>query len=386
MTAKESRSHWFAAFTLKHLGNEDMFYIVVWVLVFAMQISRAFYDKAIGISDTIHWKYIFDDWIGLLPFLLLFLLSKWVFEPKLFFRQKVRSYILLSLLSAAIITFSFSLYSAHHIPLRIRDRIETIHQLRKDNPSIPEFNPPSSTHHYQFWSQFLSLFSISVLVMGTSLCISIVFRTRKETLQFKVEEAEKVKTELDYLKYQINPHFFMNTLNNIHALVDIDSDTAKDAIIELSRLMRYMLYETSMPTVPLYKELEFQRHFIDLMRLRFDESVHIEYVVPQSGDVFLNYQVPPLIGIVFIENAFKYGISHHGESYIKVRYESLPDSLLHFHCENSNYRNEIMTQSASGLGIDNVIKRLDLLYPGKYKLELKPTEKVYSVDLFIPLQ
>ena len=117
-------------------------------------------------------------------------------------------------------------------------------------------------------------------------------------------------SELDYLKYQINPHFFMNTLNNIHALVDIDSKLAKDAIIELSRMMRYMLYETSSPTVPLRNELEFHRHFVQLMRLRFDDSVKVNYQDPDKNASCLNAQVPPLIGIVFIENAFKYGISH----------------------------------------------------------------------------
>lgn len=340
----------------KHVGNEDVFYIAAWSLVFISPISRCYYEHSIGLADFIDWTQIFADWSGDLMFLLLFFWSKFYLEPKLFFKQKIKSYIIFSILSAFVIMAVYSFVSADYIVsmgLEVR-------------------------------GQFYSLFTMAVLMLGSCLCISIVFRSRHEKLIETAKETEKIKTELDYLKYQINPHFFMNTLNNIHALVDIDGQLAKDAIIELSRMMRYMLYETSSPTVPLYKELEFHRHFVHLMRLRCDESVKITYEDPDKNASCLNAQVPPLIGIVFIENAFKYGISHRHPSYIHVNYTEAPGYLIHFHCQNSNYSQEVIQKKGCGLGIVNVKKRLDLLYSDRYKLDIISNEKDYIVDLYVP--
>lgn len=386
MSYAKTRPHWFKALSQKSLNNEDLFYIVVWSLVFVMQVTRCYYNYAIGISDKMEWRWVVDDWIGLLPFLILFFLSKWVFEPKFFFRQKIRTFILTSLLSAFVLIFSYSFYTSKHLPSRVIDRAEQLEKIH--GFSVEEFRPDrhEGTLAKMFHGQFIPLYTMAVLVMGTSLCISIVFRSRRETLILKVEEAEKVKTELDYLKYQINPHFFMNTLNNIHALVDIDSQMAKDAIIELSRLMRYMLYETSLPTVPFQKEVQFHKHFVELMRLRFDDTVQITYDEGNLSPQTLNAQVPPLLGIVFIENAFKFGISHHEPSYIDIRYSEEPDHYFHFHCSNSNFSKEYIEKRQSGLGLVNIRKRLDLLYSDKYKLDIKSTEKEFTVDLFIPLQ
>ncbi len=341
----------------KHVGNEDVFYIAAWFLVFIRPLSHCYYEYSIGLVDSMDWSQILADWSGDLMFLILFFWSKYFLEPKYFFKQKIKSYIFFAFLSAFVVMAIYSIVSADYM---ISQGLEVR-------------------------GQFLSLFTMALLMLGTCLCFSIVFRSRHEKRLEKDTEAEKIKTELDYLKYQINPHFFMNTLNNIHALVDIDGQLAKDAIIELSRMMRYMLYETSSTTVPLYKELEFHRHFVQLMRLRCDESVKITYEDPDKNASYLNTQVPPLIGIVFIENAFKYGISHRHPSYISVNYSEAPGYLIHFHCQNSNYSQEVIQKKGCGLGIANVRKRLDLIYSDRYKLEIVSNDKDYIVDLYVPL-
>lgn len=352
----DSQAFNFKEIIKKHVGNEDVFYIVAWVMVFMTPITRHYYEYSIGFSDSLGWKQIIADWMGDLMFLILFLISKCYLEPRFFFRQKIKTFIILAVLSAIIIMGAFSLISSRYLIVQ----------------------------GLEVRGQFYSLVTMAVLMLGTFLCISIVFRSRRNTILKKVTETEKIKTELDYLKYQINPHFLMNTLNNIHALVDIDGQLAKDAIIELSRMMRYMLYETSSPTVPLRNELEFHRHFVQLMRLRFDESVSINYKDPDQNASFLNAQVPPLIGIVFIENAFKYGISHRKPSYIDINYSVEPGYLIHFHCQNSNYSHEEIHPQGSGLGLVNVRKRLDLLYSDKYRLDIVSTEKDFIVDLYVP--
>lgn len=340
----------------KSVGNEDIFYIVAWVIVFMAPITRHYYEFSIGLTESLGWKQIFADWMGDLMFFLLFLFSKYYLEPRFFFRQKIKTFIILAVLSSIIVMGLFSHLSSGYL----------------------------ETHGLTARGQFYSLVTMSILMLGTFLCINIVFRARNEAVMKKATEAEKIKTELDYLKYQINPHFFMNTLNNIHALVDIDSQLAKDAIIELSRMMRYMLYETSSPTVPLRNELEFHRHFVQLMRLRFDNSVIVNYQDPDKNASYLNAQVPPLLGIVFIENAFKFGISHRHPSYINISYSEAPGYLIHFHCENSNYSQEVIHTKSSGLGLTNVRKRLDLLYADRYKLDVVSTDKDYIVDLYVP--
>lgn len=352
----KSQINRFKEFIKRPVGNEDVFYIVAWVMVFMAPITRHYYEYSIGLSDSLGWQQIIADWMGDLMFLLLFLFSKYYLEPHFFFRQKIKTFIILAVSSAIIVMGVFSHFSSYYL-------IERGLVVR---------------------GQFYSLVTMAILMLGTFLCISIVFRSRRETALKKATEAEKLKTELDYLKYQINPHFFMNTLNNIHALVDIDSKLAKDAIIELSRMMRYMLYETSSPTVPLRNELEFHRHFVQLMRLRFDDSVKVNYQDPDKNASCLNAQVPPLIGIVFIENAFKYGISHRHPSYINISYSEVPGYLIHFHCENSNFSQEVIRTQSSGLGLANVRKRLDLLYDDRYKLEIISTDKDYVVDLYVP--
>lgn len=370
---------------LANLGNEDLFYIVGWLLVFIRPVSHGYYEYSMGLSDHMQWDLVFDDWIADFPFLFLFCISKFLLEPHYYFKQKIRSYILLSFLSAFVVMYSYSLYRASYPSVRFLHHIEKFEEQQGcvcSNPILPsEYTSPLGV---LMGGQFISMFTMAVMVMGTSLCINIVFRARREKLYEKVSEAERVKTELDYLKYQINPHFFMNTLNNIHALVDIDGQLAKDAIIELSRMMRYMLYETNSSLVPMNKELEFHKHFVQLMRLRCDDSVSISYTEPSKEALFQNVMVPPLIGIVFIENAFKYGISHRHPSYINIVYEECPDYLIHFHCQNSNFSKEGIRKEGCGLGLVNVRKRLDLLYGNRYKLDIVATEKDFTVDFYCP--
>jgi len=222
-----------------------------------------------------------------------------------------------------------------------------------------------------------------------NLGIKLYFRTRNDHKKLQALEKENLEQQLEYLRYQINPHFFMNTLNNIHALVDIDPEKAKDTILELSKMMRFVLYEGDKKGVPLSREFDFIRHYIELMKLRYTDKVKISVELPKElGDS----QIPPLILITFIENAFKHGISYQHESFVDIRVavSQKPEARsqkLTFTCRNSkaNGQQPKANSQQGGVGLTNVKKRLDLLYDSSYTLNIQDGENVYNVELTIPL-
>lgn len=171
----------------------------------------------------------------------------------------------------------------------------------------------------------------------------------------------------------------MNTLNNIHALVDIDTEKAKETIVELSRLMRYMLYESDKRTLPLSKEVQFLRHYVELMRIRYPESVRIELSLPEEES---GVQVPPLLFISFVENAFKHGVSYQKDSFITVSLTLERRELL-FRCSNSNFGKNV--DEHHGIGLENVRKRLQLLFGDEYTLAISNMEQRFDVLLTIPI-
>ena len=187
------------------------------------------------------------------------------------------------------------------------------------------------------------------------------------------------QTELEYLKHQINPHFFMNTLNNIHALIDVDTEKAKESVIELSKIMRYILYDSSQPIISLQKEITLLNNYIALMRIRYTDSIDISVNI---ADNLPDVQIPPLLFISFIENAFKHGISYQHPSFVHIMLETR-EKELSFYIVNSNFSD---THNPSGIGLENVTKRLQLLYGDKYILETRAEENSFSVNLIIPIE
>ena len=222
---------------------------------------------------------------------------------------------------------------------------------------------------------------MGILLVGVDLGAYFYVESRRKERRMKELEAENTKQRLESLRYQINPHFLMNTLNNIHALVDIDPEKAKESIEEFSKMMRILLYEGDAPTIPLERELNFLEHFISLMRLRYPEdALRIDTVFPaeRSGAV-----VPPLVMASFVENAFKHGVSYSEESFIRVKVD-LQDGKVVFHCANSSHPAE--GDERHGIGLENIKKRLALLYGQSYTLSIDEDGGRYDVLLAFPKQ
>ena len=229
---------------------------------------------------------------------------------------------------------------------------------------------------------FLMLFG---LIISYALRISSEWRNIQQ-LKLELEKEKKI-TEITYLKNQINPHFFFNTLNGIYALTVKKSDDAPKAIIQLSNMMRYVLYEADVDKVDLSKELGYLDSYINMQRMRISNNNIITYTINGYGYAD-NIQILPLLFIPFVENAFKYGVSVDEETLINISIE-IENNVLTFLCTNDIVEgSETKDARARGIGLKNAERRLALAYVDKHNLNYNITEdgskKTYSVKLIIP--
>jgi LytS/YehU family sensor histidine kinase len=191
---------------------------------------------------------------------------------------------------------------------------------------------------------------------------------------------EKLNFELKYLKSQINPHFLFNTLNNLYsiALKNKDDETAK-GITKLSQMMRFMLEGVNEDLVLLEKEITYLTSYLDLQKLRFSEQDDVRINFDIKGDI-TGIRIPAFIFIVFIENAFKYGIDYKKHSFVDIKFE-VSDNTLRFNIRNSIHKTGDLQNP--GIGLKNIRGRLDLLFPGRYNLEITSENDIFNLDLSI---
>jgi len=190
---------------------------------------------------------------------------------------------------------------------------------------------------------------------------------------------EKKEMELQFLKSQLNPHFLFNSLNNIYSLAYQKSDKTADAILKLSEIMRYMIYESNDSWVSLSKEIEYVQSFIELQKLRFKDGAAVEFTM--NGEID-DQQIVPLILISFVENAFKHGVANDPENPIRINIIA-NQKILHFSV--SNKKNNSNKDVMGGVGLNNVERRLQLLYPDRYKLNIVNSETHYTSELMLDI-
>lgn len=284
----------------------------------------------------------------------IFYLNAQVFVPKLLFQSRMGWFVLTVLLAIALVMLVRQELD-HYLNLR-----ELMHKAfhAGENPR----QMPRRSDRDQ-----LDLFGllISMGILGVSTSIAVVQKWQKDA-QIRVElEQAKLASELSFLKAQINPHFFFNTLNNIYALTLIDSDHAREAIHRLSRMMRYVLYETQSGHTLLSKEIDFVQDYIQLMQLRLTDKVTVIFDPP----VPLNdAPIAPMLMLPFVENAFKHGVSALESSQIYIGIHQY-GSELQIEVRNSRFPDKRPSfDESSGIGLANTRRRLDLLYPGQHTL------------------
>lgn len=318
-------------------------------------------------NRAIFWAYAYYYQLAFM--LIAFYINFLVIVPRYFFEKRRMNFFLI------VVVFALSLLLISQFLYNIID----FDSLRKER--FPDMIKQRPNGFLGLHPKIIDNFFLLLLVLGFSTGMAVIQRLRKnETQQQKIEKA-RIDSELAFLKNQISPHFFFNSLNNIYALIAIDADKAQDAVEKLSGLMRYLIYESDIKTVELQKEFEFTQNYIDLMQQRLTSKVNLEINIQQK---LPKVEIPPLIFIPFIENAFKHGISYRENSFISVDLRIENDCVV-FDCNNSIPQQAKKPNKNGGVGIVNIKKRLGLIYGESAQLTMENDGLVHSVHLVIPL-
>jgi hypothetical protein len=332
------------------------------------------------------WRSINNQLEVLIPVALLFLLNRFVFVPFFLFRGKLTKYIL----SVSIMITLFALGSYYY---------DTKINLPPGNtqPPSPQRNPPQrpspdeerrpirppepNKRQPRPVPPFANVLVLSVLVVGFDTGLRSGLRWMEVENEKVRLEKENSDSQLVILRNQVSPHFFMNTLNNIYSLIETDKERSKKAVMKFSKLMRFLLYENQNEKVLLSKEFDFITNYVDLMKLRLVDDVEIKLNIPEK---YPDIEIPSLLFISYLENAFKYGTSYENKSLIEAIFQIENEHLL-FSCKNS--KTVFSEKNTNGeTGSQKTRKRRDLLYKYKYSLSINENDETYSVKLIIPLK
>ena len=353
----------------KQTKQETVIYTLVWIVLFLSPLVSLFMNNEPNLDPSWVKRSLMDAYGSILSFFIVFLIHTHVLAPVIVKHKRIALYLVCSV---ALITV-FQLAQCSHKPDGRPMTTLNMSETPPPPPPPPQGPPPIDKHD-------LSMFFIVTLMIGANLGVKYYFQNEEEKKHLAKLKEQSLKQELDYLRYQINPHFIMNTLNNIHALVDIDPEQAKDSIVDMSRMMRYLLYESDNNHVTLNSAIIFLNKYLKLMKLRYNDNVTVNLDLPDnpSDDITL----APLVFIPFVENAFKHGVAYNKPSVIDIGIRREGDRLL-FHCHNtkSNVKHEF-----GGVGLNNVTKRLELIYGNDYTLDIDDSESDYDVTLNLPVK
>jgi len=331
--------------------SENLIYVFIWLIIIAMPVLT------MQGSGNVNWTKVILDWLWIFPFILIFILNNSLLAPNLLFKKKNFQYLLFLTLSIVIITVlsDYTKYIKEFLipgnPQQLGNASPFLSHPLQDN----QLPPSKALKKLSFTGRLTNNLILSFLIVGFNTAVKFVFKRQQEDQINEELKKMHIQTELSFLRQQISPHFFMNTLNNIHALVDINTEQAKESIIRLSELMSYMLYESQTEKISVQKEMNFVKSYVDLMRMRFTKEVDIRLNIPSD---LPKAAIPPLLTISLIENAFKYGISYEEHSFVHINY-SFTDHQMIFEIENSVHK----------------------VNPNK----TNSPEKIFSVKLYLPL-
>ncbi|MBU2650465.1 MAG: histidine kinase [Bacteroidetes bacterium] len=330
-------------------------HVAIWLLIFTLPVLFSTDERSRTLTNYLHFA------IPMLFNVLAFYLNFFLLIEAFLFRKKVLSFIIINLLLfAGIAGISYFIQEELMMPMILKTG-EGMHA------------PPKEL----FW--FRNAASM-VLITGLSVAIRMTGQWYKaEKIRHELEKA-RMESELSNLKNQLSPHFFFNTLNNIYSLIAIRPDDAQKAIHQLSKLIRYVLYESDHDLVPLSSELSFTRNYIQLMSLRYPDNIRIDTKIEDAPE---DIQIAPLLFISLIENAFKHGISPLNESCIRIKIQTGQQGEVECVVENSNHPKNNKDQSGSGIGLENLRKRLELIYPGKYSFNQENLGEKFVSQLII---
>jgi len=333
-------------------------HIIVWLVVFVLPFL-------LSSEENISWESLSKTpWSIIIAVVAVFYINYFLLIDKFILKKKYLIFTLLNVLIMAVFILllnSLRPFTMGPLPDFVNDK-------------FMDHRPPG--HSMLFMFAFKDFITLTIPLI---FCIAIkvtqqLINTERERERM---EKENIKSTLMLLKYQVQPHFFFNSLNNIYALIENAPDHAKEALYNLSKLMRYMLYEKEY--VRLDEEIEFLKKYISLMGLRLRENVKVEVTFPENAE---KYQVVPFLFIPLIENAYKHGISSTEGSGIVIEMK-IENKRIHFFVTNTCFPKTEYDKSGSGIGLQNLNQRLKLIYPGRHKFIKTIENNIFKTELII---
>ena len=339
---------------------EPLLHILVLVILFGFPYTF------VNSLDSVNWKMVANRVAVPVALCIVFYADYFLLVPKLLFRGKTLLCLNINVLLVLVVGLSMRLWQWFVFP---GDQMP-------GPPPGPGMMPVEGLRPDMEISFFIRDVTLLALVAG--LAVAICYGKRwlqaenmlKEAERLRIEaERGRMEAELMNMRNQLNPHFLLNTLNNIYALIAFDPDKAQSAVSELSRLLRYVLYDNQQEKVPLGSEVAFIKNYMALMKIRLTPDVLVETRVDIPEDS--RTEIAPMLFISLIENAFKHGISSSGKSFIRVFLSEGPEEIR---CDISNsfHPKTSSDKSGSGIGLDSLSRRLELLYPGRYEWTFGP--------------
>jgi hypothetical protein len=347
---------------------EILIYVLIWALVFSVP-----YFSERG-SGHLNWNTMAGHWVNLSGYLIIFLVNVYFLVPRLLLKKRYLHYFI-SIFVLIIIGIAINMIARSAFFSFADPGIN----FSPDGLRQPDLNSPNPKPPFMAFADNLI---ICILIVGAGTTIKLMSKWLSEESLRKDAEKEQLKTNLALLRHQVSPHFFMNTLNNIHSLIEIDTEKAQDAVVRLSTLMRYLLYDSAQNTIELKKEIEFITSFISLMQLRHSDEVEVTIMIPEN---IPDAKIPPMLFISLLENAFKHGVNYPLKSYI---YFELQCNDNHLSCIIRNSKHKVAPNyhgEYSGIGLENIKESLKLIYEDNFQLNIRDKESEFEVDLKIPL-
>jgi two-component system, LytTR family, sensor kinase len=335
----------------KFLKNRFVQHTLFWL--FFISAMRADFKHEFQLTPSLIAKLLFSTFF-LLNFILVYL-NLLIFLPGLFMKKRYITYFAMNF--AFVIVFNLTIYI-------VINQFQSVHDLHL------------GFRHWLFYNMSVS---IIMLILSTFLHYIKLWSVMNEK-NLKAEK-EKVFAELEALKAQINPHLLFNTLNNLYSLSLEKSDKLPGLILKLSELMNYIIYECKSDRVPLQNEIEFVKSYIDLEKLRFEESVEIQSVFEIDN---FSCSIAPLLLLPFIDNAFKHSHETGNKRIINIQLLT-NENILTFEISNTCDPNQ-KKKEKSGIGINNVMKRLEYIYPGKHSVDINRIDNIFRVKLLLNMK
>jgi two-component system, LytTR family, sensor kinase len=348
-------------------SNKILIHLIIWCFFIGTSLIQ-FYESPMRIST--------DFYIQWFTGIILFYLNYNYLVTNFLLQKKYSYYIgILALLIIIFITIRYQFFLPESKGIRPPNGMNF-----SKNPIDPK-NFDLRIHNRKQPFFFKIIPSVFYLLIAA---ISTIIKTLAEFYEDQqnklITENQRTATELNYLRNQTNPHFLFNSLNSIYSLAHKKSDLVPDAIVTLSEMMRYMLYETDNKSVLLEKEINYIKNYIELQKLRLNNIENISINI--HGNTKDKY-IEPMLLISFIENAFKYGTDYKGTAYVKIIMR-MEENVFNFWIENKIENNK-KDPNNSGIGLTNIKNRLTLLYPNTHQLELTATDSRYTVNLTLQL-